>query len=48
MPPSTADLTDEHGDAVRSCDPQLRSYGGRSVVADDDDGIVVVHDPPPR
>jgi len=31
MTPSwtTADLVDEHGDAVASCDVQLRQYGGR-------------------
>lgn len=27
---ATADLVDEHGDAVHSCDLQLRSYGGRA------------------
>lgn len=27
--PATADLVDEHGDAVASCDLQLRSFGGR-------------------
>jgi len=26
---STADLADEHGDAVRSCETQFRSFGGR-------------------
>ncbi|CAB4693597.1 MAG: ribonuclease E activity regulator RraA [Actinobacteria bacterium] len=25
----TADLVDEHGDALQSCDTQLRPYGGR-------------------
>ena len=29
-PFTTADLVDEHGDAVASCDTQLRSYGGRA------------------
>ena len=27
---ATADLVDQHGDAVHSCDLQFRSYGGRS------------------
>jgi regulator of ribonuclease activity A len=27
----TADLVDEHGDALASCDLQLRQYGGRSA-----------------
>ena len=27
----TADLADEHGDAVRSCDAQFRSFGGRTA-----------------
>jgi len=31
MLPATADLADEQGDAVRSCDTQLRSYGGRTT-----------------
>jgi len=31
MPTATADLADELGDAVRSCDTQFRSYGGRSA-----------------
>lgn len=26
--PATADLVDEHGDALASCDLQLRQYGG--------------------
>lgn len=26
---TTADLVDEHGDAVQSCDLQLRQMGGR-------------------
>lgn len=26
---STADLVDEHGDAIQSCDTQLLQYGGR-------------------
>lgn len=26
----TADLVDEHGDAIESCDLQLRQYGGRA------------------
>jgi regulator of ribonuclease activity A len=28
---STADLADDHGDAVRSCDTQFRSFGGRQA-----------------
>jgi hypothetical protein len=28
--PATADLYDEHGDALQSCDLQFRQYGGRS------------------
>lgn len=31
MPLATADLADEQGDAVRSCDTQFRSYGSRSA-----------------
>ncbi len=27
---TTADLVDEHGDGVASCDTRLRSYGGRA------------------
>jgi regulator of ribonuclease activity A len=30
---STADLVDEHGDALQSCDLQLRQYGGRAAFA---------------
>ena len=29
----TADLVDEHGDALQSCDLQLRQYGGRTAFA---------------
>jgi len=29
-PAATADLVDQHGDAVHSCDVQLRQYGGRT------------------
>lgn len=29
--PATADLYDEHGEALQSCDLQLRHYGGRSA-----------------
>jgi regulator of ribonuclease activity A len=32
-PRPTADLADEIGPDVRSCDLQLRQYGGRSIVA---------------
>jgi regulator of ribonuclease activity A len=28
--PATADLVDEHGDALQSCDLQFRQFGGRS------------------
>jgi regulator of ribonuclease activity A len=28
---STADLADDHGDAVRSCETQFRSFGGRQA-----------------
>jgi regulator of ribonuclease activity A len=28
--PATADLYDEHGDALQSCDLQFRQFGGRS------------------
>jgi regulator of ribonuclease activity A len=28
--PATADLYDEHGDALQSCDRQFRQFGGRS------------------
>ena len=31
MEVSTADLVDEHGDALQSCDLQLRQCGGRAV-----------------
>ena len=30
MTVSTADLWDEHGDALQSCSVQLRQYGGRT------------------
>jgi regulator of ribonuclease activity A len=33
MTPTTADLFDEHGDALGSCDLQLRSYGGHRSFA---------------
>ena len=33
MTPTTADLFDEHGDALGSCDLQLRSYGGHRAFA---------------
>lgn len=33
MHPSTADLVDAYGDAVESCDLQLRQYGGRRTCA---------------
>ncbi|KGN40436.1 ribonuclease E activity regulator RraA [Knoellia aerolata] len=29
--PTTADLYDEHGDALQSCSVQLRHYGGRTA-----------------
>lgn len=29
MTPATTDLSDEHGDAVRHCDPVFRDYGGK-------------------
>lgn len=29
--PATADLYDEHGDALQSCSVQLRHYGGRTA-----------------
>ncbi len=29
--PATADLYDEHGEALQSCDLQLRQYGGRTA-----------------
>lgn len=29
--PATADLYDEHGEALQSCDLQLRHYGGRTA-----------------
>ena len=28
--PATADLYDEHGDALQSCDVQFRQFGGRA------------------
>lgn len=31
--PATADLVDEHGDALQSCDTQLRQYGGHASFA---------------
>ncbi|MFH5821176.1 ribonuclease E activity regulator RraA [Georgenia sp. AZ-5] len=31
--PSTADLYDEHGEALQSCDTQLRQYGARRAFA---------------
>lgn len=30
---STADLYDEHGEALQSCDLQFRQYGGRAAVS---------------
>ena len=33
MSVSTADLWDEHGDALQSCSVQLRHYGGRTAFA---------------
>jgi len=30
---STADLWDEHGDALQSCSVQLRHFGGRTASA---------------
>jgi regulator of ribonuclease activity A len=30
-PPATADLVDEHGDSLYSCDTQFRQYGGRAT-----------------
>ena len=32
-PTPTADLVDEHGDALQSCDLQLRQHGGRAAFA---------------
>ncbi|MGI5499854.1 ribonuclease E activity regulator RraA [Lentzea sp. CA-135723] len=32
-PVTTADLVDEHGDALRVCDLQFRSFGGRAQFA---------------
>lgn len=31
--PATADLVDQHGDALQSCDVQLRQYGARATFA---------------
>ena len=31
----TADLVDEHGEALQSCDLQLRQYGARAIFAGD-------------
>lgn len=52
MTVSTADLYDEHGEALHSCDLRFRQFGGRALfsglavlsgdrVTSDDDGIVV-------